>query len=228
MIEFPRLALATPATGPEPSLASLAILAGLTQRRWRVQHFRTRACPTATEAVGQVTGLPGRHIDAWLMPAGLCRVLFARAARSAELAIVEGTLDEPVSPRRLTSCDSPGNLRPVALALDLPVVAVISCRESNTGIFHLPHLPEGVDAVLLDELSDDPLELPRLRRMIRLATGVPVIGAIEAMPAAREALEKAPRDRRLPEELIEALAHSFWKHADLEAISELARSRPFP
>jgi cobyrinic acid a,c-diamide synthase len=228
MIEFPRLALATPATGPEPSLASLAILAGLTQRRWRVQHFRTRACPTATEAVGQVTGLPGRHIDAWLMPAELCRVLFARAARSAELAIVEGTLDAPVSPRRLTSCDSPGDLRPVALALDLPVVAVISCRESNTGIFHLPHLPEGVDAVLLDELSDDPSELPRLRRMIRLAAGVPVIGAIEAMPAAREALEKAPRDRRLPEELIEALAHSFWKHADPEAISALARSRPFP
>ena len=42
MIEFPRLALATAATGPEPSLASLAMLAGLTQRRWRVQHFRTR------------------------------------------------------------------------------------------------------------------------------------------------------------------------------------------
>ena len=64
--------------------------------------------------------------------------------------------------------------------------------------------------------------------MIHLAAGLPVIGAIEAMPAAREALEKAPRDRRLPEELIEALAQGFWKHADAEAIRELARSRPFP
>src|SRR5271170_3273979 len=116
MIEFPRLALATRATGPEPSLASLAILAGLTHRRWRVQHFRTRACPTATEAVGQVTGLPGRHLDAWLMPPDLCRGLFARAALSAELAVVEGTLDEPVSPRRLTSCDSPGDLSPIVEA----------------------------------------------------------------------------------------------------------------
>ena len=110
MIEFPRLALATAATGPEPSLASLAILAGLTQRRWRVQHFRTRACPTATEAVGQVTGLPGRHIDAWLMPPELCRVLFARAARSAELAVVEGTLDEPVSPSQVDVVRFPGRL----------------------------------------------------------------------------------------------------------------------
>ena len=100
MIEFPRLALATPASGPEPSLASIAMLAGLTQRHSRVQHFRTRACPTVTEAVGQVTGLPGRHIDAWLMPPDLCRGLFARGARSAELAVVEGTLDEPMRPER--------------------------------------------------------------------------------------------------------------------------------
>ena len=32
----------------------------------------------------------------------------------------------------------------------------------------------------------------------------------------------------MPEELIEALAQSFWKHADTEAIRELACSRPFP
>src|SRR5260370_42176737 len=103
MIDLPRLALATPATGPEPSLASLAMLAGLTQRRWRVQHFRTRACPMATEAVGQVTGLPGRHLDAWLMPPAVCRGLFARGARSAELAGVEGTVGEPMLPRMVTS-----------------------------------------------------------------------------------------------------------------------------
>ena len=54
--ELPRLALATSSTGPEPSVACLAMLAGLTQWRWRVQHFRTRACPTATEAVGQPMG----------------------------------------------------------------------------------------------------------------------------------------------------------------------------
>ena len=227
MTEFPRLALATAATGPEPSLASLAMLAGLTQRRWRVQHFRTRACPTATEAVGQVTGLPERHLDAWLMPPAVCRGLFARGARSAELSVVEGTLDEPMSPRMFTLCDCPGDLRPIALALDLPVVAVVSCRESNGETLHLPRLPEGIDAVLLDELSD-PAALPRLKRMIHLAAKLPVIGAMEALPAAREALERAPRDRRVPDELIEALAQGFWKHADQAAIGELARSRPFP
>jgi cobyrinic acid a,c-diamide synthase len=225
MIEIPRLALATRAAGPEPSVASLSLLAGLTYRLWRVQHFRTRACPTATEAVGQVTGLPGRHLDGWLMPPSVCRGLFVRAARSAELSVVEGTLDEPIPECSYTSCDCPGDLGPIAEALDLPIVAVVSCRHCDAETFHLPRLPEGVDAVLLDELPD-PAALPRLKRLFRLAANLPVIGAIETMPAVRHALEKVPRDRHLPDDLIEALAHGFWRHGDEAAIGELARRRP--
>jgi cobyrinic acid a,c-diamide synthase len=142
--------------------------------------------------------------------------------------VVEGTLDEPVAPGAVASCDSPGDLKPIVEALALPVVAVVSCRGISECAFHLPRLPEGADAVVLDDLGDDPAELPRLKRMIRLAAGLPVIGAIEAMPAARAALENAPRDRQLPQELIDALSQCFWKHADTEAIRELARSRPFP
>jgi cobyrinic acid a,c-diamide synthase len=226
MNEFPRLALATPAEDPEPSLACLAMLAGLTERRWRVQHFRTRACPTATEAVGQVTGLPGRHLDAWLMPPAVCRGLFARAAVSAELSIVEGRLGEPKSGVLQTSCDSSGDLLPVALALDLPVVAVVSCRANASESLHLPRLPEGIDAVLIDELTD-PSVLPQLKRLFGLGANLPVIGAIEMMPGVRAVLEKAPRDLHLPEELISALAAAFRKYANVDAIGALARSRPF-
>ena len=96
--------------------------------------------------------------------------------------MVEGTLDEPISPRMFTSCDCPGDLRPIAEALDLPIVAVVSCPESHAENFHLPRLPEGVDAIFLDNLGD-PAALPCLKRMIRLAANLPVIGAIESMPA---------------------------------------------
>ncbi len=202
------------------------MLAGLTQWRWRVQHFRTRACPTATEAVGQVTGLPGRHLDAWLMPAPVCRSLFARAAASAELSLVEGTLECAMGAQPFPTCDHPGDLGPIAEALDLPVVAVVSCRGSDSEAFHLPRFPEGVDAILLDELAD-PEHLPRLRRLVHWTTGLPVVGAIEAMPGVRAALERVPRNRHLPDDLIDELARSFLKHADLTAIDELARCRPF-
>ncbi|MGP0070221.1 MAG: cobyrinic acid a,c-diamide synthase [Isosphaeraceae bacterium] len=176
-----------------------------------------------------MTGLPGRHLDAWLMPGPVCCGLFARAAASADLSLVEGTLELPKPKSGLTvvSCDHPGDLRPIAEALDLPVVSVVSCRGSDSEAFHLPRLSEGVDAVLLDELAD-PSDLPRLRRLVQLTTGLPVVGALEEMPEVRAALERVPSDRRLPDDLIDALAQGFLKHADLSAIRELARRHPFP
>ena len=118
------------------------------------------------------------------MPPEVCRGLFARAAVSAELSIVEGTLGEPKSGVSHTSCDSSGDLLPVALALDLPVVAVVSCRANASESLHLPRLPDGIDAVLIDELTD-PSVLPQLKRLFGLGANLPVIGAIEMMPGVR-------------------------------------------
>jgi cobyrinic acid a,c-diamide synthase len=221
---LPRLALATIATGPDPSLAALGWLGGLAERRWRVQHFRSLACPTATGLVSQVSGLPGRHLDAWLMPEPVLRRLFARGAGQADLAVVEGTLDDALSSRQ-PLCQSPGWLRPIIAALDLPTVAVVPCpgRES----FHLPHVPENIDAVFLDGL-DSPDDFGLVRRMVALTTKKPVLGALEALPETRAALRQIPRGCALPEEHLGRLAASFLRFADLGAIRSLARRRAFP
>ncbi len=225
--EVARFGLATAGGGPEPSMASLAMLAGLSQKRWRVQHFRARACPLATESVCQVTGIPGRHLDSWLMPPAVLGELFARASACAELAVVEGTLCEGNSSHALVNCDRPGDLRPISEVLNLPIVAVVSCRDSDRENFHLPNLPACVDAVFLDDIPS--LEsLPKLKRMMRLSNGLPVLGAMESMPEARATLESLPRDRKLPQELIDVLGRSFLRHADLDAVNRLARSRPIP
>jgi cobyrinic acid a,c-diamide synthase len=223
MSTLPRLALATPATGSEPSYASLAWLAGLTSKRWRIQHFRSHACPTATEAVGQVTGLPGRHLDSWLMPDPVLRTLFARGAQRADLALVEGTLEGiETLPIERAACDLPGRLSPIVEALDLPVVAVVSCTRGED--FHLPRIPIDVDAIFLDGL-ENPADFECYRRMVNLATRKPVVGALEAMPAVRQALLEAPRDQPIAEELVAALGASFLRFADLPAIKALAGAR---
>jgi cobyrinic acid a,c-diamide synthase len=227
MKEVPRLALATAAAGPEPSMMALALLAGLTERRRRVQHFRSRACPTATEVVGEITGLPGRYLDSWLMPEAVCRSLFARGMEAAELAVVEGTLETPLEIRSCGQCDLPGDLKPIAEMLDLPVIAVVSVPERREDVLHLPRLPDGIDGVLVDGLADR-ADLPRLRRMIKMAFDVPVLGAIEALPSIRAVLEQSPRDESLATEMLRDLALNFLRHADLNAIDEIARSRPFP
>lgn len=227
---FPRLALATSAGGPDPSFATLAMLAGLTERGSRVQHFRAAACPTASESVGQVSGLPGRHLDAWLMPDDVRRCVFARGSRRTDLALVEGTLDDPgLSGRRESICDKPGRLRPIAESLGLAVVAVVSCASwrRDGGLAHLPQIPRGVDAVLLDEVENWE-SLEPIRRLIRLTAGIPVVGAVETLAEVRAEFHRSPRHGILAEDSVRALARSFLSHADLGAIRDLADSRPFP
>lgn len=204
------------------------MLAGLTAKRWRVQHFRSRACPTANAAVAEASGLPGRHLDAWLMPTEVRRSLFALGAFGASLAVVEGTLETPLAPRSCGAADVPGNLAPLVRDLDLPVVAVVSLveRGRDRGAFHLPHLPENAEAVILDGVRS-PEDLKRVGRLIRLARGLPVIGAVDLLPQARWEVE-ANSVGGAPRQAIEALGESFAKHAHCKAIAALAASRDFP
>jgi len=223
MADLPRLGLAVAGTGPEPSMAGLALLAGLTSRRCQVQHFRAKACPLSTEVIRQVTGLPGRHLDPWLMPAEVCRAVFARGARHADLAVVEGTLDRPSLSLGCAHYNRPGGLGPIAAALDLATVAVVPCP--RWGEFHLPSLPDGVDAILLDDLAD-PADYARLRHLVGLLARRPVLGAVESLPEIRLALAALPPDAEAPEDLVAPLAASFLRFADLDALNDLARSRP--
>ena len=77
-------------------------------------------------------------------------------------------------------------------ALDLPVVAVVSCRAGASGSLHLPRLPEGIDAVLLDELNDA-AALPGLKRLFGLGAKLPVIGAIELAAGCASRASQSPR-----------------------------------
>ena len=224
MIPLPRLALAIPAFAPEPTPAGLAMLAGLAMARWRVQHFRSRACPFGTEAVGQASGLPGRHLDDWLMPPDVCRAVFGRGADRADLALVEGTLEPSTPVPGTLPYDQPGPLRPLVEALDLPTVALVECP--RLGGLHLSTLPDGIDAVLIDGLEDGE-DYQVIRRVVSLILKKPVLGAVGALPEVRDALRRSSRDRPIADEWFERLGASFLRHADLPAIQALAESRPF-
>jgi cobyrinic acid a,c-diamide synthase len=173
--------------------------------------------------VGQVTGLAGRHLDGWLMPENVCRQLFVQGAHAADFALVEGTLEDKGGCIGSSSPARPGGLRPLVEWLDLPVVAVLACPSGRD--FHLPRLPARADAIFLDGV-ENPADFEQLRTMVQLVTRRPVLGAIEALPDVRSALEQAPRERPLPEELVHRLGTSFLRFADMAAIKGLARSRP--
>jgi cobyrinic acid a,c-diamide synthase len=159
------------------------------------------------------------------MPDNVLRRLFCRGVRQAEFALVEGTLDDHPAQLDHPHFDQPGRLRPLADALNLPTVAVLSCPR-RAGM-HMPRVPDGVDAVLLDEL-DDPEDFEIFRRMIRLTTRKPVVGGLDALPEVRAALRGSTGIQGLSDEMIGQLAASFRRYADLGVIRNLARPRPLP
>lgn len=213
-----RLALSTGSTGCEHDPAGLAVLGGLARAGVRVQHFGPRACPEGSPTIRALTGLPGRHLDAWLMPPAVCREVFARGTRHANLAVVEGRLAP-------TATADPGGLAPLARALALPVVAVVPCRGWDE--YHLPTLAPEVDAVILDGL-ERPGDYPRLQRLFSVLARRPVLGAVEALPDARTALGRVSTGDASAPDLALPFVESFLRFADLPSMVELATSRPMP
>lgn len=207
--------------GLSPAAGSLAVLAGLSHKGWRVQHYGTRACLDDPELVRRATGLPGRHLDPWLMPPPLLRAVFVRSAAHVDLAVVEGTLDPPVSSRGgdLAPFGSPGDLAPVAEALSLPRVGLVPGHDLE--LRHLPRLDPRVDAVIIDGLGPGE-SFDAVREALETIARRPVLGAVPALPAARAALA----DMREAAAALDALAHGFLKTAQLGALRALAQRGP--
>jgi cobyrinic acid a,c-diamide synthase len=159
------------------------------------------------------------------MSPDVCREVFSRGSRQADLAVVEGTLENVMLSPGRSPFDRPGRLRPIAEALDLPKVAVIDARHAAR--VHLPAIPHDADAVLLDGLEDR-ADFEPIGRMVSLVCRKPVLGAVEALPGARAAIREADPDGPPPLEALDALADSFLRFADLPVIQALAESRPFP
>ena len=197
MRSLPRLALATSPSGPEPGIASLALLAGLHARR---------AGKSSTSVPGPVP-LPIRSSDpspaspAATSTPGSCPRPSAPTSSPAagnatsNLAIVEGTLDQPAAApdpdfsRLRDYTQRPGSLAPLADLLDLPLVAVVDCRGWTHP--HLPCVPPGVDAVILDGLERPDL-FNTFRSLTRHLLHIPVLGAIDALPTLRDELAQLP------------------------------------
>ena len=219
----PRLALVTTARGTGLTPASAACLAGLTRSGLRVQHFQSQAALTSSKSLSSIVGSPGRHLDPWLMSPDVCRDLFLRGSRRADLAVIEGGLPCATPEPSPTDHPSPGDLRSLIEALDLPVIVVVDCPRLEG--LHLPALPRRVDGLILDGILD-PSTYPEMRSIVSAITRCPVVGGLEALPETRSELSARPDSQGLREEMIDRLATSFLRFADLGLLRSIAESRP--
>ena len=174
MSTLARLAVGSLQPGVDPQVAIWALREGLGRNGIQVQSYLSRACFPRNPAETSLTGLTVRHLDSWLMSPEICRDIFVRGARTADLAIVEGRFG-PAADRDLLG----GKLEPLCEWLDLPQIVILDV--SKIGHCCLPDRPDRADALFLDKVGDAE-EAARLATEFEALWGIPVVGAVERLP----------------------------------------------
>jgi len=220
MARLPRVAIGTiqPDVDAQPVL--WALMESLRRHGLQTQTFRWRASVPAYPGEAAVTGLMPRHLDSWLMSPAMCRDIFLRGVRSADLAVVEGRF----RPARQADADG-GSLETLCHWLNLPRLVILDVRQLDSRC--LPHRPRDVEGVLLDGITSE-RQLAQVTADLQIRWGLPVLGALERTPELTAQLEALPQGGRLPPELGRELGNRFMHHWYPERIWRLADERDFP
>jgi cobyrinic acid a,c-diamide synthase len=219
MSRLPRLALGTVQPGADATALVWGLLAALERNELRVQNFLSRACFTARDGATAITGQPPRHLDSWLMSSELCRRLFLRGVRSADIAIVEGAFaaSSPIA--------TGGDLATLCDWLALPRLAIVDVSRLEGCC--LPTRPVALDGVVLDCVVNQRAFF-HWQTVFESLWGVPVFGAMPAEPELRQAIGRLPIGAAPSHELCQFLANSFERFSDVGRLVELSTRYDFP
>lgn len=225
MSRLPRVALGTVQAGADSNPITWALLAALTRNGYQPQHFHSRACYASTNGAATASGVSSRHLDDWLMSREVCRASFIHGAQSSDVAVVQGRFEASL---RSTGGSAPrmraGSLDVLCEWLDLPRVVVLDVARLRDSC-----LPRrlGADALLLDRVADG-ADYSRWKSALESQWGAPVLGALEALPEVRAALDSLPPGGAVPLEWCLQLGAEFARYARLDDFLALAARRDFP
>ena len=232
MLRLPRVAVGAVRPQDDSQYITWALMRLLAMDGQQVQHFLSRACFPRFNGACSATGNSSRHLDSWLMPPDLCREIFAHGCANSDLAVVEGRFEtdaECQTQSLPTSADdgrlAGGRLDDLCDWLDLPRLVVLDATRLED--CRLPERPQGADGLLIDRVSNAQ-HLNRLQTTLESLWGIPVLGGLDEMPAARTALEALPRGSVPSRDLCQALAGSLAKYTQPDRLLELAARRQFP
>lgn len=167
------------ASGVGKTTLAVGLMAALRARGLRVQPFKVGPdyidTSYHTRAAG---GIPSRNLDLWLMSAAVVRTLYTRAARTADVSVVEGVMglfDGRLGGQGVASTAH------AARELGLPVVLVLDCGKlswsAGAMVLGYRNFDPGVEliGVILNRVGG-PRHVAELVASVEERAGVPVLG----------------------------------------------------
>jgi len=218
MPHLPRFAVGPVQSRVDSRPIAWALMEALRQDGLQVQSFSWRASFSGHRETATVTGLNPRHLDSWLMTPDMCREVLLRGCQAADVAVVQGKY----APALDAGETGGGTLETLCEWLDLPRLAVLDVSSVRQCL--LPPRPEGADALLLDRTPEGD-DLERLATNLEALWGIPVLGALPALPQARAALAAAPCGVESSRELSRRLGRELIRRGRSGAIWDLAVRR---
>ena len=217
------------ASGVGKTTLTLGLIGALKRRGLTVQPFKVGPDYIDPSQHSQVAGRPSRNLDSWLVPELALRELFARAASSTDVALVEGVMG--LFDGR-TGGGEVGSTTHVAKLLGLPVLLVVdaakAARSVAATVLGCQALDPGlriVGVVLNNVASARHAEIGR--EAIESLTSVPVVGWLPRNADLRQEeryLGLVPAsERQLSPGMVERLGALVEEHLDLDRVLALAR-----
>lgn len=220
---FPRIVVAGLAGDTGKTLVTLGLARAFTRRGRRIAPFKVGPDFIDAAWLGAAARAPGRNLDTWLMSPAAVSGSMQRAARVADLALVEGKRG------LFDGMDAAGSHSTAQLAklVGAPVVLVLNAAKVTRTLAALVLGCRMLDpevsfaGVILNRVGTARQE-DVIRRALADDAGAPVLGAIprlegQPLPSRHLGLLCAPEHPQ-PEAVLDALAEAVARHVDLEAV----------
>jgi cobyrinic acid a,c-diamide synthase len=227
-----RLIIAGTHSGVGKTMITAGLLAALRRPGLTVQPFKVGPDYIDPSHHTVAAGRACRNLDTWMMPAESVRSLFAHAARSADVAIIEGVMGVFDG---AGYSDATGSTAEVARLLDVPVVLVVDASKMARSAAALavgyqrfdPHLPL---AGFLINRAGSPSHGGGVAAAVEKATGLPVFGWLprhESLQIAERHLGLIPAaEAGAGRAFVDAAADAVSRYLDLDRLLAVARAAP--
>jgi cobyrinic acid a,c-diamide synthase len=226
--------IAGTASGSGKTTLTLALLAALAARGYRLAPFKVGPDFIDPGHHARLAGTASRSLDGWMLTKAYNQSLFERCRREAAVAVVEGVMGlfDGYDGR-----SEAGSTAQMAKWLGLPVLLVVDARSMARSAAALLQGFERFDpdlrfvGVIFNRVGS-PRHLTYLRDAMRGHVAMPCLGGVPrdpgvAIPERHLGLHTA-EDHPLDQDTVARLAHLAEAHIDVNALTALPDIAPMP